>query len=68
MLRQLYGVLIGALPLGLVAGIALGAVIWMHTHSVLARTGAVDYLPTVLAAAVEPFTVSVPAVTFVAPP
>jgi phospholipid/cholesterol/gamma-HCH transport system permease protein len=35
-----------------VAGIALGAVVWMHTHSVLARTGTVDYLPTVLAAAV----------------
>src|ERR1700691_2330843 len=52
MLRQLYSVLIGALPLGFVAGVALGAVIWMHTHSVLARTGAVDYLPTVLAAAV----------------
>ena len=30
----------------------LGAVVWMHTHAALARTGAVDYLPTVLAAAV----------------
>jgi phospholipid/cholesterol/gamma-HCH transport system permease protein len=44
--------LIGALPLGFVAGIALGAVVWMHTHAVLARTGTADYLPTVLAAAV----------------
>ena len=44
--------LIGALPLGTVAGIALGAVVWMHTHAALARTGAVEYLPTVLAAAV----------------
>jgi phospholipid/cholesterol/gamma-HCH transport system permease protein len=52
LLRQCYSVLIGALPLGLVAGIALGAVVWMHTHSVLARTGTADYLPTVLAAAV----------------
>ena len=50
--RQLHSILVGALPLGFVTGVALGAVIWMHTHSVLARTGTVDYLPTVLAAAV----------------
>jgi phospholipid/cholesterol/gamma-HCH transport system permease protein len=50
--QQLYSVLIGALPLGTVAGIALGAVVWMHTHAALARTGGVEYLPTVLAAAV----------------
>ena len=51
-LTQLYSVLIGALPLGIVAGIALGAVVWMHTHASLSRTGTVDFLPTVLAAAV----------------
>jgi phospholipid/cholesterol/gamma-HCH transport system permease protein len=51
-LRQLYAVLIGALPLGLVAGVALGAVVWMHSHAVLARTGTADYLPTLLAVAV----------------
>jgi phospholipid/cholesterol/gamma-HCH transport system permease protein len=51
-LRQLHSIVVGALPLAIVAGIALGAVIWMHTHAVLARTGTVDYLPTVLAAAV----------------
>lgn len=51
-LKQLYAVLIGALPLAIVTGIVLGAVIWMHTHSVLARTGTVDYLPSILAAAV----------------
>lgn len=51
-IQQLHGILIGALPLGTVAGIALGAVVWMHTHAALARTGAVEYLPTVLAAAV----------------
>lgn len=51
-LQQLYGVLIGALPLGTVAGLALGAVVWMHTHATLSRFGAVDLLPTVLAAAV----------------
>jgi phospholipid/cholesterol/gamma-HCH transport system permease protein len=52
-LRPLYGVLVGGLPLAVVLGIALGAVIWMHTRGVLARTvGATDLLPTVLAAAV----------------
>jgi phospholipid/cholesterol/gamma-HCH transport system permease protein len=51
-LQQLYAVLVGALPLGTVAGLALGAVVWMQTHAALARTGAVEYLPTVLAAAV----------------
>lgn len=50
--RQVYSVLIGAMPLGIVAGISLGAVIWMHTHSVLVRTGTAEYLPTALAAAV----------------
>lgn len=51
-IKQVYAVLIGALPLGLVAGIALGAVVWMHTHSVLARYGSTSFLPTALAAAV----------------
>jgi phospholipid/cholesterol/gamma-HCH transport system permease protein len=51
-LQQLYFVLIGALPLGTVTGIALGAVVWMHTYGVLSRARAVEYLPTVLAAAV----------------
>jgi len=52
--RPLYAVLIGGLPLGIVTGLALGVVIWMHTRDVLARTGtgAVEYLPTFLAAAV----------------
>ncbi len=52
LLRQLYDVLVGALPLAFVAGLTLGAVVWMHTYSLLQRTGAADYLPTVLAAAV----------------
>jgi phospholipid/cholesterol/gamma-HCH transport system permease protein len=51
-LQQLYSVLIGALPLATVAGIALGAVVWMHTYASLSRVRAVEYLPTVLAAAV----------------
>ena len=44
---------VGALPLAVVTGLALGVVIWLHTRDVLARTGtgAVEYLPTFLAAA-----------------
>ena len=53
-IRPFYGMVIGGLPLAAVTGVALGAVIWMHTRGVLARTGggAVEYLPTFLAAAV----------------
>ncbi|MEZ6143774.1 MAG: ABC transporter permease [Zavarzinella sp.] len=51
-IRQLYQILIGSLLLGTIAGIALGAVVWMHTYGVLQRSGTQDYLPTVLAAAV----------------
>lgn len=53
-LKPLYAVAIGGLPLAVVTGLALGVVIWMHTRDVLARTGtgAVEYLPTFLAAAV----------------
>ena len=53
-LRPFYTVLIGGLPLAAVTGLALGVVIWLHTRDVLARTGtgAVEYLPTFLAAAV----------------
>lgn len=52
--RPLYAVLIGGLPLAAITGLALGVVIWLHTRDVLARTGtgAVEYLPTFLAAAV----------------
>src|SRR5438105_14159235 len=51
-LAQLYHVLLGALPLGMVAGAALAVVIWMHLHSVLARFGATQFLPQALALAV----------------
>jgi phospholipid/cholesterol/gamma-HCH transport system permease protein len=34
-LRQLYSILLGALPLGLVAGVALGVVVWIHLHGVV---------------------------------
>ncbi|QEL18464.1 MlaE family ABC transporter permease [Limnoglobus roseus] len=52
--RPLYRVLVGGLPLAAVTGLALGVVIWMHTRGVLERTGtgAVEFLPTFLAAAV----------------
>lgn len=49
---QLYQILVGALALGLVAGLALGAVVWMHLHSALAHTGTQEALPTFLSAAV----------------
>ncbi len=51
-IKQVYAVLIGAVPLGLITGIALGAVVWMHTYSVLARYGSTEFLPSALAAAV----------------
>jgi phospholipid/cholesterol/gamma-HCH transport system permease protein len=53
-LRPLHGALLGGVPLAAVAGLAIGVVIWIHTRGVLARTGsgAVEYLPTFLAAAV----------------
>ncbi|HXG12161.1 MAG TPA: ABC transporter permease [Gemmataceae bacterium] len=52
---QLYEVLLGALPLGAVAGLAVGAVVWMHLRGSLeevAGRGAVQYLPQALALAV----------------
>jgi phospholipid/cholesterol/gamma-HCH transport system permease protein len=52
---QLYEVLVGALPLGLTAGAAIGAVVWMHLRGALLTVGgpgAVQYLPQALALAV----------------
>ncbi len=53
-LKPFYGMVVGGLPLAGVTGVALGVVIWFHTRGVLERTGsgAVEYLPTFLAAAV----------------
>jgi phospholipid/cholesterol/gamma-HCH transport system permease protein len=45
---QLHQVLLGALPLGVTAGVAIGVVVWMH----LRGSGAVQYLPQALALAV----------------
>lgn len=50
-LVQLRQVLLGALPLGTAAGLALGVVVWMHLHNVLARFSAEQYLPQALALA-----------------
>jgi phospholipid/cholesterol/gamma-HCH transport system permease protein len=52
---QLHQVLLGALPLGAAAGVAIGAVIWMHLRGVLQTVGgpgAVQYLPQALSLAV----------------
>jgi phospholipid/cholesterol/gamma-HCH transport system permease protein len=53
--RQLYAILIGALPLAVAAGAALGAVVWMHLRGALvsvAGPGAAAYLPQAQALAV----------------
>jgi phospholipid/cholesterol/gamma-HCH transport system permease protein len=52
--RQLYHILVGSLPLALVAGLALGVVIWMHLRGVLFRLNPeyVRLLPQALALAV----------------
>ena len=52
--RQLYPVYLGALPLAGVAGVSLGVIIWMHLHGVLARLGPgyAELLPQALGLAV----------------
>jgi phospholipid/cholesterol/gamma-HCH transport system permease protein len=55
LLAQLYGALLGALPLGVAAGLAIGGVIWLHLRGTLQTVGgpsAVQYLPQALALAV----------------
>lgn len=52
---QLYLVLMGALPLGVAAGVAIGVVVWLHLRSALQSVGgpgAVQYLPQALSLAV----------------
>jgi len=52
-IRPFHGAVVGALPVSIVLGVALGVVIWIHTRDILARTpGAADYLPTILSVAV----------------
>jgi phospholipid/cholesterol/gamma-HCH transport system permease protein len=50
--RQFHAILLGALPLAAVAGLALGLVVWLHLHSVLQRFGATQFLPQALALAI----------------
>ncbi len=55
LLGQFHAILLGALPLGLTAGAALGAVVWMHLRGALyhvAGPGAMQYMPQALALAV----------------
>jgi phospholipid/cholesterol/gamma-HCH transport system permease protein len=54
-LTQLYHVFLGALPLGVTAGVAIGVVVWMQLRGALtsvAGPGAVQYLPQALALSV----------------
>lgn len=55
LLVQLHQVLLGALPLAITAGVAIGVVVWMHLRGSLQSVGgpgAVQYLPQALALAV----------------
>ena len=55
LLIQLHQILLGALPLGAVAGTAIGTVVWLHLRGSLQTVGgpgAVQYLPQALALAV----------------
>lgn len=54
LLRQLHRIYLGALPLAVVSGLAMGVVIWMHLHGVLLRLGSgyTQLLPQALALAV----------------
>jgi phospholipid/cholesterol/gamma-HCH transport system permease protein len=55
LLAQWRQVLLGSLPLGITAGVAIGAVVWLHLREALRSVGgpgAVQYLPQALALAV----------------
>lgn len=52
LLVQFYQVFLGVLPLGLVAGLAIGAVLWLQLHGIFQRFQAEQYLPQALALAV----------------
>ena len=51
-LTQFYQVFLGVLPLGLVAGLAVGAVLWLQLHGIFRRFEADQYLPQAMALAV----------------
>src|SRR5688572_28495678 len=53
--RQFHSLLLGALPLAAIAGLAIGIVVWMHLRGILVRSAGVEaaqLLPTALALAV----------------
>src|SRR5262249_17873568 len=55
LLAQLWQVFLGSLPLALTAGVAIGAVVWLHLRGALQTVGgpaAVQYLPQALSLAV----------------
>ncbi len=54
LLRQFYRIYVGALPLSIITGLALGVGIWLHLHGVLLRFGPgyTQLLPRALALAV----------------
>jgi phospholipid/cholesterol/gamma-HCH transport system permease protein len=55
LLVQLHEILLGALPLGVAAGTAIGVVVWLHLRGTLQSVGgpgAVQYLPQALSLAV----------------
>src|SRR5438132_201968 len=39
LIAQLYAIFLGALPLGMVAGLALGVVVWIHLRGTLQAVG-----------------------------
>src|SRR5712692_1636646 len=49
---QFYQIFLGVLPLGLAAGLAVGAVLWLQLHGIFQRFEAQQYLPQALALAV----------------
>jgi phospholipid/cholesterol/gamma-HCH transport system permease protein len=49
---QFYQIFLGVLPLGLAAGLAVGAVLWLQLHGIFQRFEAEQYLPQALALAV----------------
>jgi phospholipid/cholesterol/gamma-HCH transport system permease protein len=52
LVSQWYRILLGVLPLGTAAGLAIGAVLWLQLHGIFKRFEAEQYLPQALALAV----------------
>jgi phospholipid/cholesterol/gamma-HCH transport system permease protein len=52
LLGQFYAMFLGVLPLGAVAGLAIGAVLWLQLHHIFVQFEAKQYLPQALALAV----------------